>query len=111
MQYLCMRLVSTRSSPLHAAIGSAIATISSFFVVSRACITAALILHESEPFVPKCFLQPWELKSSKQARALQSSKEQAKALKSSMEANEATEATDGGNKPSRNRPAVVRDMS
>ena len=47
MQYLCMRLVSTRSSPLHAAIGSAIATISSFFVVSRACITAALILHES----------------------------------------------------------------
>ena len=47
MQYLCMRLVSTRSSPLHAAIGSAISTISSFFVVSRACITAALILHES----------------------------------------------------------------
>ena len=99
------------SSPLHAAIGSAISTISSFFVVSRACITAALILHDSEPFGPKCFLQPWELKSSKQARVLKASTEQAKALKSSKEAKAAKDARDGGNKPSRNRPAVVRDMS
>ena len=111
MQYLCMRLVSTMSSPLHAAIGSAIATISSFFVVSRACITAALILHDSEPFGPKCFLQPWELKSSKQARALKASTEQATTLKSSKEATAATDARDGGNKPSINMLSVVRDMS
>ena len=111
MQYLCMRLVSTMSSPLHAAIGSAIASSSSFLAVSRACITAALILHESAAIWAQVLSAAMGPKVIKACKGAKPSKEQAKALKSSKEAKAAKDARDGGNKPSRNRPAVVRDMS